>query len=208
MGVLSREHACRILSISSQADRTSARAAMLARLHELIANQKLPLDSPSVREVETAYMSFIGSPAAGTITPKGVTEPPDPLPYPPWKPASTHPRKTGLSWKFWVGMMALVGSILLVWIFLAMSQSADANSGYRDTDQGSSRALPSLAPGITGEVGNCWKEVAPGSRELDRTNCRAESAQYRAISEVRRSGECSGLSMEVQRGWYLCLTRL
>lgn len=212
--MLTREQAAKVLAIPAGAGRPAARAAMLVRLHELLAAQGLTSDSDAVMEVEDAYLVFSTEPPTKIAPVPARQTHRQPLSAPAGSPKSP---------KFWVAVL-IVGLLVLTLIgALSGRQSNDSGSNPSPSpaqpSASTQSARPTAAPrpsrtnpdsssGVTGEVGTCWAESIPDSGQFRKVSCTSPSADVRVSSETRSARECRNGYFESGGGWYLCLARL
>lgn len=210
--MLTHEQAARVLAVPVDAERSVVRAAMLTRLHELLAKQRMPTDALSVREIEAAYSSLVGSALTVDISDRPTARPadsPDPLPYPP--PRNTpSSRSSRTPWRFWMVLLGLATVSVLVWVGLVVSQSPNSGSaplwpdGLGGVGDSRSPILLDLDPGKSGEVGRCWRGSTSEPAELRRVRCDSNFAELQVVSESTNPEECGDLTVLSEGGWYLC----
>ncbi len=208
--MLTRREASAVLRIPENSVGSVARAAMLSKLHDLVANQGLRPDSPQVKEVESAYEAF----TSGSRS--------DPTPQPPSPGAPQHdaaiaplaPMWSPRSPRFWVIILVLAfaGSIGISILVGMLSGGNGSNS--RPQESRSTISAPPLPPppsldsGVTGEVGSCWAESPVGSNNYRRVDCGSTSADVWVAGETRNPDLCAREYFDIGGGWYLCLTNL
>lgn len=210
--MVSRAEGAQQLGISVAADRSTARAAMLCRLHELIATEGHEVDSPMVQQVEQAYKSFI----SGEQLPRPQRAAPatpriSPTPEPFWSLKSP---------RMWVVILFLLMALAILVIIVASSmprnQDSSSNNGGSQQETTATPASPTARPspsrdrptidsGVTGQVGTCWAESFPGSEQYRKISCNSAAADVVVVREARSPEICRSGYFDNGDGWYLCL---
>ena len=206
---MTRQDAAGILGVPASASRSAARAAMLSKVHQLIAVQGLPPQADEVAWVELAYSTFCSSAAPSkTSSPANA------------KSSSVPSRsESSRSWVPILIILAILAGVGLIILIAASSGSATGSSspgataaGSEQGESGSSSVRTSPSPkdqptdtGVTGEVGSCWNESPAGSSSFLPVDCDSPSADVRVHKETRDPNLCpTGLYFR-EAGWFLCL---
>lgn len=191
---------------------------MLERLHVLLAEENYSPEAPEIAEVEDAYATFCTT-SPGPASPG----------YGPRPPASSSPsggqRSAGCVWlAVGVGLL-IVAAVVVAFIIAAQNNSGGKAAPATSAAAGGSSAQPSspsntrpaspsstrpaLDPGVTGEVGSCWRESSRGSNQYREVDCGSSLAEVRVYSEQRDPSKCGARAyFDIGGGWYLCLLDL
>jgi hypothetical protein len=207
---MTRQDAAGILGVPASASRSAARAAMLSRVHQLIAVEGLSTDSEEVTRVELAYSSYCSASSPGKAAGSARTTPP-----------SVQTRsQSSRSWIPIVIVLAILAGLGLLILVATSSSSVNGSTSSKASQavsgQGDSESFGASAPqspqakpldtGVTGEVGTCWAESPPGSSSFRSTDCDSPSADVRVHKEVRDAKLCPTREyFTASGGWFLCL---
>jgi len=207
---MTRQDSAGVLGVPASASRSAARAAMLSRVHQLIAVEGLSAESDEVTRVELAYSSFCSASSPGKAADSVRTTP----------PAARKQSQSSRSWIPIAIVLAILAGVGLLILIAASSSSVNGSagpngsagaSGQGDSESSGVNAPPSqraeeMDKGVTGEVGTCWVESPPGSSSFRPTDCDSPSADVRVHKEVRDPKLCPTREyFTASGGWFLCL---